>query len=379
MAFLYVKAKYLRVGDCKLLEAIKLDDRSDFMYLKPSEQFLCKQIEKFRNPQDFVKRFHQFLKLNSTEYPTYYDVQSKRLKFGDYLWSEEQYIEFSKANRVEIDQLRKDHSGCPICCSAFQPVQPKRAKRPRMDTQAICEVVADLVNGYKYDDIKKERKVSASTIKSIRKRFKAGQLNPKKRAIGITSINRTEQKQVLDLVRRAPFTPMQSIIGELNLRCSSRSLSRFLKRNKLASFIAIDRPQLFRNHLKLRTDFASLVSKLPKSTIDRFVFTDEKTIHNSSTGRIRVIRKRGRGLDRRFMLRRDRQGNKSLNLYGFVTSKGVGSIFVFEGTTSAHYIWNLQNFVLPAIRSIIGDEFILVQDNATVHMADECLKFFHQE
>lgn len=77
-------------------------------------------------------------------------------------------------------------------------------------------------------------------------------------------------------------------------------------------------------------------------------------------------------------MRRDRQSNVSLNLYAFITSKGVGKLFLFKTNTAESYLYNLDKHVLPAIRRTVGDDFILQQDNCSVHMSDLCLKYFYQ-
>lgn len=81
----------------------------------------------------------------------------------------------------------------------------------------------------------------------------------------------------------------------------------------------------------------------------------------------------------RYILRRERQSNVALNLYGFITAKGVGRLFLFKTNTSESYLYNLEQYVLPAIRETVGDDFILQQDNCSVHMSDLCLRYFHQK
>lgn len=81
------------------------------------------------------------------------------------------------------------------------------------------------------------------------------------------------------------------------------------------------------------------------------------------------------------MYRKEKQARCKLNLFGFITSEGVGELFVFENkATGLDYKNNLNDYILPAIERKLGHRnFILQQDNAATHSCNLVYNYLREE
>lgn len=300
MAYLNLKANFSRSGDLKLLKAIKLNlPGAEYFFLKPSDQFICGHLDKFQNLPDFNLRHQRILKLDCNEYPAYYDIATSRLVFNGYdLLSESDYLQFHRLNESEAINLHP--SDCSVCTAKFQPKRSIR-KRERLDTQDIGDIIHDVASGRRYEEIKKQYQVSSTTIKRINSARRNKQLSRRgrRRVYETTAISAGEKAKIIKLAEDEPFTKLVDIKRRLQLTASMWAIRCFLKRNGLSLRTPIERPYLYRHHVEARDHFANLLQGLDKEVINRIVFTDEKTIYNIHSGKVKVIRKKGRGFDRR--------------------------------------------------------------------------------
>lgn len=299
MAYLNLKANYLRFGELKLLSSIKVNlPNASWFYLKPADQFICGHLSKFQNLPDFKRRHQRILKLDSDEFPGYYDYATGRLIFNGYdLLSECEYDLLHRANETEIFEF---HRNCSVCTANFQPKRSIR-KRERVDSQVIADIVHDVATGVRYADIQLEYRVSSTTIKNINSARRNKQLSGRgrRRVYDTRAISDEEKAKIIKLAEDEPFTKLVDIKRRLQLSASMWAIRCFLKRNGLSLHTPIERPYLYAHHVEARDRFANLVHGLDQDIVNRIVFTDEKTIYNVHSGKVKVIRKRGHGFDRK--------------------------------------------------------------------------------
>lgn len=238
------------------------------------------------------------LKLDQTEFECYFDCLTSKLRFnGQPLLTEidyQKHLPFS----AEVLKLFEEHERCPICTASYQKKRELR-KRKKVDRQDLCDIVADVATGRRYEDICKRYKVSKTTIKNINSRRRLKQLNRRSRSIGPTALSKFDQCRLISLVEESPFNRVTEIKQRLQLTASPQTITRFLRQNGYSLHTPIERPFLFPHHVRQRDSFAKLIKDVDQEIIDRLVFTDEKTIHNVHIGKVKVIRKRGKGLDKR--------------------------------------------------------------------------------
>ena len=220
-------------------------------------------------------------------------------------------------------------------------------------------------------------KRTPTTIKAYRRKFRSGQQPPPpKRQPQFTSLTFYQQQSILNHIEHQPFITFAEIKRALNLDCQIATIRSFLLASGFRSFFTREDLLISEHNLNRRITFAEKMSMLSQSLINRIVFADEKTLYNTYSGRVRVIRRRGHQNSRRFVFRRNPQSSCKINLFGFITSGGCGDLFVFNGRTDSELFVNyLETEVLPSMVRHASPNFILAIDNATIHYSNLSLEY----
>jgi hypothetical protein len=92
------------------------------------------------------------------------------------------------------------------------------------------------------------------------------------------------------------------------------------------------------------------------------VFSDEKTFQSSHNGRIRVYRPPGTRYNEQYVKNYDRSGRFSLNIWGWISSRGPGvCVIVEERLNSAIYRRLLEEVMLPSVLPVFGQQNFIFQ------------------
>lgn len=68
-----------------------------------------------------------------------------------------------------------------------------------------------------------------------------------------------------------------------------------------------------------------------------------------------------------------------INLFGYITSKGLGNLYVFDDIlNSEKYINYLHYDVFPGVIKEVGNSFVWQQDDASSHVSKITLDYFEQ-
>lgn len=202
----------------------------------------------------------------------------------------------------------------------------------------------------------------------------------KKRFNSESSLTNFEKESILKLVNDYPLIYFKAtkIKRKLKLSCSALSISRFLKKSNYKLHLLKSSYFLNETNLDLKNLFCNLVKNLTKEQWSSVIFTDEKILQSYSNARmkcfrLRICKRKGRGFDKKYNYRREVQHRFKLNLYGFITSNGLGQLFVFKNkATGEDYVDNLETKILPAIREMKTD-FVLQQDNRKISFFMNCM------
>ena len=296
MASLHVKVRLIKFkAQLKLVESIRLIDQTECFYFPPEYQFVC-QHKKFQKIEFENYRQAPF-KLNSKEYLDYFEPISRRFRFnGVQLFSEPEYRSYVRRHEQRINNLFDEHLHLKSACACVQKYTPKQIKRTaKCDPQQVTDIIVDVSSGFRYADIADKYKITTKTIQNLVRKWKQKRLAKSPRRIGYTALTKYHQEEILSFVHNHPDSTFLNIKRALRLRCSIKSIRVFLRKQKIRSFISLERPELFPIHVKLRDRFAEMMSQVSKTSIEKLVFTDEKTMQNRGNGRVRVLRKRGEG------------------------------------------------------------------------------------
>lgn len=109
----------------------------------------------------------------------------------------------------------------------------------------------------------------------------------------------------------------------------------------------------------------------PAEFWNRILWTDESMIRMKySHGRVFVWRKAGEALSYKCATPTLKSLQKGVMVWGCISSYGVGKIVMLEGKVNATvYLKLLSEVIIPEGKRLIGDDFILQQDNAPIHTA----------
>lgn len=185
-------------------------------------------------------------------------------------------------------------------------------------------------------------------------------------------------------ISRNPY--QTAVITNRNLRnargtvVSDRTICR---RFRSLGFIA-RRPaigmRLLRRHRVARLDFARIHLVWNELQWSQVLFTDEsRFMLRSVDGRRRVWRRRGERYEDGMFSERESFGGGSLMVWGGITSDARTELFVFpprQSLNAVRYIEILNEHVVP-FAPYIGEEFLLMQDNARPHTAVMITQFLN--
>ncbi|GAB0092183.1 hypothetical protein DMENIID0001_071700 [Sergentomyia squamirostris] len=95
-----------------------------------------------------------------------------------------------------------------------------------------------------------------------------------------------------------------------------------------------------------------------------------------SHGRMYVWRRNGEMLSYKCTHRTVKGAGQGVMVWGCMAASSVGRLVMLEGkVNSAVYLKLMQEVIIPEGRRIIGDDFILQQDNAPIHKAKIITKY----
>lgn len=374
MSFLKVKVHFIKENKIKLLEKIKVDKKGNdkYFYFHPEDQFLCSHANLVKK----IPNFKNFLTVSYVlNHPHYLDYLNSDYEFefnNRRLFNEIEYKEFFNNNSI-ISDLVSEHSNCLICKSEAVLVKKEIRKRKKLSSQNLMDISHDLGVRYKDWKILKHYNISKTTLLKIKKNRK-NQFKKTRSKSSISSLTSLEQDSIINLVKSDPFqfnNPFK-IKNFLKLKCHPQTIRNLLRKNDFNLRVVQEIPYLTPLNLKLKEKFCNLVKDLSAEEWFPVVFTDEKIIQSFNNCKYRVFRtkfQKGKRFDKRFIFRKEKQARCKLNLFSYVTSKGVGELFVFKNKAKGlDYKNNLNDFILPSIRRKLGhNNFILQQDNASVH------------
>lgn len=382
----FVLVAYFKLTACKgmkLLERLKFDGGS-WGYLRPEHQLVCMHHPKFNKVYEFAQ-YHQFtITLSHTEFYKFYSLEpsTNRLMFKNYsLLEEHEYANiYSKQN--DHNQLHHDlhqhHAKLCSACKEFNKIQKPIRRRKKLDHRVdLPEIAYWLGRGRPVNLLMEDYDLSHQSIYKFKSKLRTSQLGRKPKVKQFTSLSDLKQKKIVELILQNPMMKLKQIKSALKLDCHYLTIRNFLRSKKFFRALAKQLPLVSPTNMALKEKLASFFTNVSVEDWSCVIFCDEKTFQSYHNGRIYVYRRRGDGMDRRYRYRRNRTSDFKVNCFGYVTSSGIGDIFVFEDkTNTAKFINYFNNSILPSIVKNFGDRFVLMLDNASFHVSKMALEYF---
>jgi hypothetical protein len=98
------------------------------------------------------------------------------------------------------------------------------------------------------------------------------------------------------------------------------------------------------------------------------VFSDEKTFQSSHNGRNRVYRPPGSRYYEQYVKNYDRSGRFSLNIWGWISSRGPGVCVIVEERL------NSEEAILPSVLPVFGQQNFIFQHVIYLSFIFQCYK-----
>jgi hypothetical protein len=175
--------------------------------------------------------------------------------------------------------------------------------------------------------------------------------------------------RLVNFLREHPFSTAIRAKVETNFPGSIRTSRKRIKESELRNRSAANKIFLSVANKEERLRFAfQHINNV--NFWENVVFSDEKTFQSCSNGRVRVYRPVGERFSEQYVHKIKRSGRFSVNVWGWVSSRGTGiCVIVEERLTALVYRDILEQALLPSVLPIFGNNFVFQQDNCPIHTA----------
>ena len=149
-----------------------------------------------------------------------------------------------------------------------------------------------------------------------------------------------------------------------------------MTKSGLKGCVAIIKPLLRKGNKEKRLKFAREHKEWQKNQWDKVLFTDESKFQIFGTNRSQYFRRRkGKALKEPCLASTIKHGGGNIQVWGCISIKGVEDIVrITEKLTGEKYKNILYNHTVPSGRQLMGDYFIIQQDNDPKHTCKLVLK-----
>lgn len=161
-----------------------------------------------------------------------------------------------------------------------------------------------------------------------------------------------------------PFISLTELRNELNLPYALTTISKYVKRTGLKSYISPRKFLVKPVNAEARVDWASLRRH---KTIDQwklYLFSHESGIDNATYFRKRVWRTRGQRFNQRYIYKHSNATFKRVNFFSWVGFDGTGTLHIFERMNSRLYCQIVHEMIDELREKYETDNFVVIHDNA---------------
>lgn len=377
-----MSASYERYGSIKLVAKIKFHS-GEWAFLHPLDRLVCMHHPRVNEIYSFRKfRVNHKILLKAEEFKRFYTIDpvtgQPGLANGRPSLTDEQYHQQYPIISPEIAAVYAHHAAhCAQC--KYWKVKTKTIRKRKKLTASEREHLAFDIGESKVpiSSLATSYNITERTVLEIKRKLRIRKNKQPRRTWRFSCISPYQQSRILESVHLDGYQTLPELKQRLKLNCDCYTLRNFLRSHGIRPHSVPDEVLVSDFHWNNKVRFANLMADVRQEVIDTFIFCDEKTIQNHYNGRLRVYRKRGSRHRSRWRFRRNPQTSIKANLFGFITSAGVGDIFVFSNkTNSVLFVNYFMNSILPAIVNRVGTNFVLVADNAPFHKSNLTYELF---
>ena len=228
--------------------------------------------------------------------------------------------------------------------------------------------------GYSQVNIAKCVNCSRASVQKVVKKYnKTGDLVDKKKSVRPKKLSLRDEQFLKITALRNRKKVSAKLVQDLKRASGTlvhvSTVRRCLMKSGLKGCVAIKKPLLRKGNKEKRLKFAREHKEWQKNQWDKVLFTDESKIQILGTNRHQYIRRRkGEAMKEPCLASTIKHGGGNIQVWECISIKGVGDIVkITEKLTGEKYKNILHNHTVPSGRQLIGDYFILQQNNDPKH------------
>ena len=187
-------------------------------------------------------------------------------------------------------------------------------------------------------------------------------------------INEKVGKKIINLLKKNNKLSSKEILKFCNLNCSCRTMRRWLSKNGYKSKQLKAKVELTDEEKQNRIVFGKSHNDYTKYQWNKIFFSDEKKFNLRGPD----------GYDKAWIQKNEKKvyvkknhSYQSIMVWAAISYKHKTPLFFIEkNMNSEFYVEMIGNFFLPEANSVYGDNFLLQQDNASVHRSKFSMETF---
>ena len=231
-------------------------------------------------------------------------------------------------------------------------------------------------------EIAKTLGVAKSTVGYIlKKKESTGELNNIERLGRQWKTTKVDDRRILSLVKKNPFTTsteVKNTLEKVGVSLSKSTIKRRLHECKYRGFTTRCKPLVTFKNRKARLDFARKHLKKPPMFWNKILWTDETKINlYQNDGKRKVWQKKGTAHDPKYTTSCVKHGGGSVMAWACMAANGTGSLVFIDDVTadrsskmnSEVYRAILSAHIQPNATKLIGRRFTVQVDNDPKHTA----------
>ncbi len=283
---------------------------------------------------------------------------------------------FSSLSQLQwADKRSRVHFKCAICIwNLLLSTVKMRSKELSLSVkQAIIRLKKQ---NKPIREIAKTLGVAKTTVWNIlKKKERTGELSNTKRPGRPRKTTVVDDRRILSLVKKTPFTTVGQIkntLQEVGVCVSKSTIKRRLHQSEYRGFTTRCKPLVSLKSRKARLEFAKRHLKKPSQFWNNILWTDETKINlYQSDGKRRVWRRKGTAHDPKHTTSSVKHGGGSVMAWACMAASGTGSlVFIDDVTADKSSRMNSEVFrailsahIQPNASELIGRRFTVQMDN----------------
>lgn len=252
---------------------------------------------------------------------------------------------------------------------------------PQLNNTQKAIIQARLNDRVSIRRIANELEISKTTVLRAKRKIERYAVIGRNPGSGRPKISTALQDNALvNFLRRNPFETAVRAARVTEFPGSITTIQRRIRNSDLRNRCAANKTWLTDANKQERMHFALEYATRQDDFWNNVIFSDEKTFQSTHNGILKVYRPRRTRYDPRYTRKTNTSGRFKVNVWCWISARGPGMCVIFQETLNAIvYRRILDQYLLPSVRPIFGENFIFQDDNCPIHRANIVQEYLRQQ